>query len=363
MNKNKELALKDCYITGAAVIDRETFMFVAQGDETLEDSKGKSIWGDKAPPARIIAHNTLRDSWSMLEYDDGYFSGGLGTIAGGYIKGHKRALVVNHMGRVAYLEFAEGVNDSEARINHKTNIIFGCENTRLIGNHFYVAGGDRRIAKRIAPNEWVYFTPEPNHDKEAPDFDAIDGFNETDIYTGGDDYNLWHFDGTNWELMDAPYEWRMTAICCADDGLVYVGGLGGEILVGHKDTGWKEVVGKSDTGIGDINFIQRFHDRLYVMTDNYLWELVDGELIGARFDDDNAPTSFGHLSVNDGVMLVAGAYGAAVYNGQSWTNLIGGVSQTDALKVQLMERQVDNLEKVRDAAYDIDEAIKSGGNE
>ncbi len=63
-----------------------------------------------------------------------------------------------------------------------------------------------------------------------------------------------------------------------------------------------------------------FQDRVYATNDYGLWEIQDGQVRPSE-----APIEItncaGNLSVADGVMLMAGAYGAALHDGTSWSRL------------------------------------------
>lgn len=76
---------------------------------------------------------------------------------------------------------------------------------------------------------------------------------------------------------------------------------------------------------------------------------VDGELVaGGR------KTGFiTHIDANENVMLPAGGYGAAVYDGESWTRIAGDVSALDLTRLRLMERQVEDIRALRDIMRDM----------
>ncbi|VAW77858.1 hypothetical protein MNBD_GAMMA12-2200 [hydrothermal vent metagenome] len=365
MTDEKHQGLENGIITGAGIVDKETFMFMVHSDETIKDDQGKSVWGDLAPPVKLIAHNTKNNTWGWLEIaNDGFEHGGRGgAFAGGYIQGQKRALVVSRRGEVAYFGFA-GVNHREDRIK----VIMLGHGPRLLGEHFYVAGSYRRIAKRVASNQWQAFTPDPTRNVENDimdeyQFTSLDGFNENDIYVCGGQYNLWHFDGQNWTHINATVDWSMNAIhCCAEDGLVYIGGANGEVLAGNIKQGWTEIVGPDAKGenkdIGTIDFIAKYKGTVYMMTYNYFWQLDENnEQVSVRFDGKTVPNSFGYLSVNAGLMMMAGPFDAFVFDGKTWTSLIGGLDRGVRLAGMMIEEHSHQLEQGIDIASNMEDSL------
>ena len=361
MSNSKEKALKNCVLTCATIIDKETYMFIAQGRNPDEETR-KALWGNKAPPSKIIVYNTAKDTWGWLEFENGGFAGGNGgAVAGGYIKGHKRAIAVNHMRQVAYFHFAEGTNKSEKNID----VIYAFDRPRLIGDHFYVAGDNRSIAKRLGDSKWVSYTPDPDRatkeEEGEPefDFDSIDGFSETDIYVCGDEYNLWHFDSNNWTQQKIDVAWSMRYLVCGEDGYVYIGGNDGELLKGNKKEGWTEIVpSDSSPSIGDINFVAQYKNIVYAMTDSYLWELDEKNRCwkAVIFEGETIPNNFGYLSVNAGLMMVAGPYEAAVWDGTTWTFLIGeGVNAKELVATQALFNDIEEIMELRDRLYLLDD--------
>ena len=64
-----------------------------------------------------------------------------------------------------------------------------------------------------------------------------------------------------------------------------------------------------------------FDGKVWCTSDYGLWVIKDGKLKEAELPAEVTACA-GNLSVGDGVMLLAGMYGATVYDGKTWTRLI-----------------------------------------
>ena len=130
-----------------------------------------------------------------------------------------------------------------------------------IGESIYFAGTPRTLYKRLSPGEWINLTDRKMHphmfvDVEIAEaksdeegfvdirlgFEAVDGFAEDDIYAGGEQGDLWHYNGKDWERINTPIKGDITSICCAPDGFVYIVCYEGSSLCkGRIGKQWQEI--------------------------------------------------------------------------------------------------------------------------
>jgi len=341
---SSEQALKNFLITNAGVVDKNTFVFVAHWEDSVP-------WkGDGLPPARVVLHDPARNLWGWLEFANSTFDIG-STITGGIVNESRQGMVVDSSGRVVFLGFG-GNNYFEGRIPHTA--VIAPNRVRLIGSKYFVAAWGRQVAIRSAPNQWQRLSEQPiqaykkaNLERNDVGFDDIDGFSEQDIYACGGDGDLWHYNGQRWRQLDPPCNWRMERLCCARDGNVYIVGFEGEVLRGRDDT-WKAWI-QEEQGF-TVEQIAWYQNKLYCSTHYTLLELTD-EKQWQRVDyqQEEIPTQFGYLDANDDILLIAGPRGASFFDGQRWTNIIGGTTQMEVLRLKLMEQQVENLEGIQEA--------------
>ncbi|HEX8610681.1 MAG TPA: hypothetical protein VF800_05275 [Telluria sp.] len=65
-----------------------------------------------------------------------------------------------------------------------------------------------------------------------------------------------------------------------------------------------------------------WHDgKVWATNDHNVWVIENGKIKRANIPD-NIRICAGHLSVGDGVMLLAGVYGAAMHDGKEWRMII-----------------------------------------
>jgi len=89
-----------------------------------------------------------------------------------------------------------------------------------------------------------------------------------------------------------------------------------------------------------------------------LYTLEDDAWQPYRSEDENAPSSFGYLDANDDFLIVAGPYGATLFDGETWSPIWQPVSKMDQMRLDLLRQQVGNLENLVDIAKDLAEEQK-----
>jgi hypothetical protein len=218
-----------------------------------------------------------------------------------------------------------------------------------IDGEVYFAGRLRKLFKRTAKNEWIDLTDENEHEnlfvdlKEAKaqgrkpftmpmGFHAIDGFNGSDIYCGGHQGDLWHFDGKAWRQLAPPVNFDMECIVCAGDGNVYIGGSMGGLIRGrfNPETGeerWQII--KNDLTGTDAHFnsLAWFQDRLYLGHDWALYNLTKEDKVEKVVFPKGGvhQYSFQHVTACETALLSFGPHQAVVFDGEKWEQIVGSI--------------------------------------
>jgi hypothetical protein len=186
-----------------------------------------------------------------------------------------------------------------------------------LNGFLYGCGDPRSVFKRTGINGWEEIGPLPPAGKGEVGFRDFDGFSESDIYAAGGRGDVWHFDGSGWRRIAFPTNMWLESVCCGQDGFVYIGAQSGTVYRGRGDH-WK-LIHKGDLSLAFKDMVW-FGDRVYATNDYGLWE-IQGETVQRSDEPIEITNCAGNLSVADGVMLMAGAYGAALHDGSVWTRL------------------------------------------
>ena len=190
---------------------------------------------------------------------------------------------------------------------------------RTIGEHVYVAGMDRQVYVRTAPNKWALIDkgiPATGED-DVVGFEAIDGFSEQDIYACGWDGEIWHFDGKAWSSKSSPVNVVLVDICCAGDGQVYACGRNGVLVRGRGDE-WEvvELEGFDD----DIWSLAWFSGKLYAATMNQVLTLSDKGLQPVKMGKEKVSSCY-DLAVGAGQLWSIGAKDVVAFDGKKWSRI------------------------------------------
>jgi hypothetical protein len=256
--------------------------------------------------------------WSFVSFE------GLENLqAGGVLKPLAQFVGVDRGGQV--VAFGSGTNDLEESIpkGRQGPGRGGIRKTRTLDGLLHVSTGYRGFGRRDGRNQWTSlcagldFEPAPGHSSLDYGFDDFDAFSPQDYYCVGGDGDVWHFDGKAWDQLEFPSNMRLETVCCAGDGWVYIGGVGGSVWKGRRDE-WKLI--HRDRMTLPFKDMVWFQDRVYCTSDYGLWEIVDDQLHESKVPDEVKICS-GNLAVADGVMLLAGAYGASYHDGRTWNHL------------------------------------------
>ena len=150
------------------------------------------------------------------------------------------------------------------------------------------------------------------------DVQAIDGFNQNDIYAVGSSGELSHYNGKRWTKYDLPTNMNLTSVKCAGDGVVYLVGHDGVMIRGRRDS-WS-VIHHEET-MDDLWDVEWFDNKLYVSTMTNVYRLQGDNLRQLDFKD-NPPKSCYHLSTADGVIWSIGEYDVLSFDGKRWIRII-----------------------------------------
>ena len=208
----------------------------------------------------------------------------------------------------------------------ENEVLRACFNVACIDGIVYAVGPWRTACKRIGPNLWESLIgdrstlPKPPRRgaSNAGGFDAIAGFNSGDIYCIGGQGDAWRFDGSRWYQCAVPTNMYFHSVCCAGDDFVYIGMQSGSVMRGRDDS-W-EIIHRDEMTLPFKDMVW-FDGKVWCTSDYGLWVIEDGKLKEADVPPEVKACS-GNLSVGDGVMLLAGMYGATVHDGRNWQRII-----------------------------------------
>ncbi len=195
----------------------------------------------------------------------------------------------------------------------------GISKLRTIGGSLWLAGSGRTVGQRRAASDWHFHDSIPYKSlMDDGGFRDIDGFNESDIYAVGGHGDIWHFDGSAWKQIPFPSNMTLRTVCCGGDGQVYIGADSGTVFKGRANQ-WKMIY-RGDMTLPYEDMVW-YQDQVWCTSDYGIWT-VKGDVLSQADVPPGVTVSAGNLSVGDGVLLVAGHYGAALYNGTSWHRVI-----------------------------------------
>ena len=188
---------------------------------------------------------------------------------------------------------------------------------KKIDGGLYCAGTGRSLCKRLGRNDWQEIGPLPPAGSGEVGFMDFDAFDPSDIYAAGGKGDVWHYSGQAWKKIAFPSNMWIESVCCGADGFVYIGAQSGTVFRG-RGSQWK-LIERGELSLAFKDMVW-FQDRVYATSDYGLWE-IKGETVRRSDEPIEITNCSGNLSVSDGVMLLAGAYGAALHDGTRWTRL------------------------------------------
>ncbi|HCF2456936.1 TPA: hypothetical protein NIA41_000491 [Pseudomonas aeruginosa] len=228
-----------------------------------------------------------------------------------------------------------GSGDDEIQDSIKSQLPGTLSKFNTIQGELYLVGSGRCAAIRKEKNKWVWLNKDipydPATERSTAGFRAIDGFSSNDIYAAGGDGDVWHFNGNSWRRVDFPSNLFLETVCCGSDGRVYISGYEGHTFVGRGDT-WKKVKSKELISLAFKDMVW-YEDRVWCTNDYGVWWIVNDQLVKADIPA-FAQISAGHLSARDGVLLLAGFYGAAFLENGQWHKIFSYSEMVDRCKAE-----------------------------
>lgn len=188
---------------------------------------------------------------------------------------------------------------------------------RLIGNEIYTVGADLQVYRRGARG-WEAIGPDSvvRSGREDGTLEAVDGFKNGELYTGGWDGEIWRYRRGYWTLCPTPTDLILTDICCAGDGQVYACGQGGIIVQGRDDE-WSVI--EIDELQPDLWSICWFQGHVFVASMQGVYRIVTGEVVPTEAS--SGGWSFYDLSVAGDTLWSIGAKDLLRYDGTSWQRI------------------------------------------
>jgi hypothetical protein len=200
---------------------------------------------------------------------------------------------------------------------------------RLVQGKMYMVASGREVRRRDAPDAWTILSngvPDKFAEKDGSKmgFHDIDGFSENDIYAGGYNGDVWHWDGQIWKKVAIPTNADIYGVCCGGDGLVYLS-TGVETIVVGRGNRWKIISYAKEKNLGDVKFSNMvwFKDRIYMGYGSTLYEIHDGKFQSSTLNDmEGRPVDWSFIDVTEDLMLAGSKLEVALFDGERFETVI-----------------------------------------
>ena len=324
--------LRGFTLTDATIRSRDFFYFVAKN---VEESARASVISEATVTKRVVAVMPQKEPEKRMGHVE--IEGYEQFVVGATKVPTSKAVCVSSDGEV--LVTGGGIQEFESPIPKSKDgpLRGGVRRIRMIDGTLYVVGGAHTACRRRGPNDWESLCldlPVPTRRDfdnvdiiENMGFNDIDGFAPDDLYTVAGRGVVWHCDGTQWRQIAFPSNMLLESVCCAGDGFVYIGAQSGTLFRG-RDKHW-EMIERGNMSLPFRDIVWHA-GRLWCTSDYGLWPLEAGQLVRVELPSDIAVCE-GNLSAADGVMLMAGAHGAAFHDGNDWQLIFNTFKMEQAL--------------------------------
>lgn len=232
-------------------------------------------------------------------------------------------------------------------------------NLAKVGDQIYGVGYNREVLKRIGPDKWECISSEiKDSDAKGQGFDDLDGFSTDDLYAVGGNSDIWHFNGQRWRPLDVSNNFLPTAVCCAEDGYVYIAGAWGMIARGRDDT-WETYC--PDPTISKFTAVVSYQGRIFFGSESSV-RVLDHNVPNLEhqpydFEGQIYPFPARRMDVGHGLMMFASLDQVAIYDGKEWKKIyFGGPSKQE--EAQLLESMLRDSENTLDAMHETLDGIK-----
>jgi hypothetical protein len=187
-------------------------------------------------------------------------------------------------------------------------------NVAVVDGIAVACGMKRQVYRRVAEKSWSTFSAPPPKQGENAGFEAICGFDATEIYAVGWNGEIWEWTGSTWAKHDSPTNLILTGATCAEDGNVYICGQTGTLLRGRHDR-WELIeLEDFDEDLWDVHW---FDGRLYLASMTSLYTYMPAGLLPVDFGED-APATCYRLSDAEGVLWSVGSDDVFSFDGTAW---------------------------------------------
>jgi len=338
-----ESALSEYVIDSCLVVENDVFAFFAHLDPQKE--------GEGLAPCRIVHYFAADDRWEWVDLPQM----GFGACAAGFTKnGNRETIFVTTMSEVYSFHYGQNADGFEKAIPPKTIIV--AKSLKFVGSHLLAAGTSSTIARREGQNDWRQVHSVSGGTKAK--LFAIDGYGEQDIYVTGSDRadrqnGLLYFDGKKMVPQQIPDDlieagFFGVAICCAPDGTVYAVERSGALIAGNKDDLWRTLIHTNDVETNYMRDMVWFKGSLYATTPDWLYRFDGTNWAPINPDTGFKPIAWGYVSAYEDVLLAAGPFGAATFDGEEWTSIYGQVTLEELAMKDALEKQLGAVESVLD---------------
>jgi hypothetical protein len=184
-----------------------------------------------------------------------------------------------------------------------------------IDGYAYASGMNRQVYRRFGESEWQAMHAPESKKGEVSGFEAIDGFDEKEIYAVGWEGEIWQLVKKKWVERSSPVNVILTGVECVPDGIVYICGQTGTLLSGRNDS-WEVL--EQENLEEDFWDLCWFKKKLYVASMSFLYELHGTQLIPVDFGKD-APDSCYKLTEAGGELWSIGQEDLFSFDGKTWT--------------------------------------------
>ncbi|MEX9815363.1 hypothetical protein AB7X09_05175 [Providencia rettgeri] len=245
--------IKGYIFTGCAIRDKNIVYFCLRKDVPYE--KARNLWNSEIPSQLLCIYlDTPDDPIDYIRFE-GFDSPKVGVCfkpkEQGMLASRGDDGFVKSMGSGSKFPLEKVMEGDFA--NPK--------NIKCIEGYAYYVGSAREIYKRVDIGKWVRLQkgiPGGETDTDMG-FTDLDGFSEQDMYAVGGEGDVWHYDGEQWIPCGFPSNEQLSAVLCAPDGYVYIGGEGGSLWRGRQFQ-WEKLYHGGSTIL--LNQLRWFEDKV-----------------------------------------------------------------------------------------------------
>jgi len=342
-------ALGGWHITRSAVLSKDIVYLVAR--QTISAKIEPTHWADHDILARFIRIDLSKNPEEAMTWQD--FDGFKHAMLGIAQKPSPVGVLLADNFAGCTWSWGEEVNGPIQQID-SPNAVPSPARLRCIGEHLYSAGR-WHVYKRTDDSQWIKLSngllkdEDAEHDAEYW-FSDIDGFGENDIYASAyrdkQAVELLHFDGNQWSALNFPGKEKLTALCCAGDGFVYISDNNRNLWRG-RDCDW-QLIYKNESYSFGWNCMIWFEEKLWCASVNELFVFDGRGYEKITLDGEVDLFAFGGLNIDarGGLLILSNDEKALTYQQGKWQLLVEISNEDDEKKEQEIAKENNkNLRK------------------